>query len=284
MKMGIKKSSFVSQIPFMLAVPALVWQLLFLYAPVIFIVGRSFFKGGWSGFTLAHYQAVVTPVHLKIMGWSLSLALCNATLCALIAYPVAYFLVLRLKRWKNIFLFFLTLPFWTNFLVQAYSWFFILDKDGIFNHLLVRCGIVREPVYLLNSNFTVSLVMLYCYLPFMIMPIYSTLQKLSLQMLEASADLGATPRETFVKITLPLTLSGVRTGFLLVMVPSFGEYVIPVIMGGGRYHYVGTLITDYFLQAHEPALGAAFTCLSVMLLIVVTITIYGIFNLKKWIK
>jgi spermidine/putrescine transport system permease protein len=268
------KNMIKKQAAFFVVIPAVVWQILFLYIPLFLIVSASFFKR-WqtfnlSGFTLHHYMDVIKVTHMTIIGWSLVQALIVTLICLFIGYPVAYFFALKMRRWKTVFLFFLTLPFWTNFLVQSYAWFFILEKQGLINWLLLKLGLIDVPLQLMYRQGTVILIMVYCYLPFMMLPLYNVLEKFNLTFLEAAYDLGATPRKTFFSITLPLTMSGIRNGVFLVFVPAFGEYVIPAVVGGNKHEYVGSLISDYFLQARNPALGGAFTvtsCLSLLLVI-----------------
>jgi spermidine/putrescine transport system permease protein len=260
------------QAPFISAVPAILWQFLFLYIPLMFLVSSAFLKKwgvfSFGDFTLNNIKSVLTRTHFEIIGWSFAQAMVIAFLCLLIGYPVAYFFAVKMRRWKNFFLFFLMLPFWTNFLVQAYAWFFILGSHGYLNRTLIALHIIREPLRILYSPYAVILVMIYCYLPFMILPLYGVLEKFDRRLIEASLDLGASSSETFFKVTLPLTMSGVRNGFFLVLVPSFGEYVIPAIMGGGKYFYVGNLISSYFLESGSPSLGAAFTTVSGLFILV----------------
>lgn len=264
--MDIKK-----QFPFIVAVPAVIWQILFLYLPLTFIISSSFFKS-WhllslADFTVENLATALNAVHLRIIWFSLLQALIVTVICLLVGYPVAYYFAMRFRHLKNIFLFFLTLPFWTNFLVQAYAWFFIIGRDGIINNALLRMGLISEPLHILYTPFAVILVMVYCYLPFMILPLYGILEKFDQDLIEASLDLGATPQQTFWNVTLPLTLSGIRNGFFLVFIPAFGEYTIPAIMGGGNQFYVGSLISSYFLESRNPALGAAFTVVSSIILL-----------------
>jgi len=246
------------------ALPALVWQLLLFYLPIGFVIGMSISY-------VPYYTNIFNLLHFKIIGRSLMLALITSILCLACAYPVAYYLALQIKRYKNIWLFFLMLPFWTSFLVLAYAWFFVLDNYGLINMLLMKLHIIKQPLYLLNTPFAVYMVMLYCYVPFMILPIYTVLEKLDKRLLEASRDLGATKWQTWTNVTLPLSYPGIRTGFLLVFVPSFGELAIPVLMGGGRNFYVGNLISYYYLVAQDSMAGAIFTCLSGVVLLVATL-------------
>ena len=273
---------FVSRsLPLFYSLPALLWQVLFLCVPLAIIIYFSFtYQADIYTLTLAPYKSVFNSIHFKVIIRSLIMALGTAGICLLMAYPVAYFLALRVSdRWKNILLFFVTLPMWTNFLVQIYAWFFLLERSGLVNKALLNTGLISESLHLSNNMFAVFLVMIYCYLPFMVMPLYSVLSKLDTSLLEASSDLGATSWQTFMRVTLPLSLPGIRTGFLLVLVPAFGEFAIPALIGGSKYLMVGSLISYYFLIARNTALGAAFTCLSGAVLFIVAGLFYWYFKL-----
>lgn len=272
------RSIWRREIAFFLAVPAFVWQLLFLCIPIALVVYTSLHRvdsPAWYALTLDHYKALFNINHAWIVMRSLIFSGITSLLCLMIGYPVAYFLALRVKKWRMILLFLLTLPFWTNFLTQAYAWFFVLERNGLINTILRTLRIIDAPLLLAHNSFAVLCVMVYCYLPFMIMPIYSVLQKVDAQLLEASQDLGATKWQTFKRVTLPLSRSGIQTGLLLVCIPAFGEFVIPMIMGGARHFYVGSLITHYMLSSGNEHLGAAFTCLSACIL-------FGIIQFLSW--
>lgn len=262
---------FIPYAYFFKAVPALVWQLLFFCIPIACILILSFLKKDFSAlslniFTLEHYQNL--PVHdsIKIILRSLVVAAITALLCLLVGYPVSYYIALKKRNWKNIFLFFLILPFVTNLLVLTYAWSFILDNDGLINGLLMHLHIINHPLPLLNNFFAIMLVMFYCYLPFMIMPLYASLEKFDLTLIEASRDLGANQWQTFFKIILPLTMPAIQTGILLVFVPAFGEFVIPMLVGGDKFMFVGTLIAHLFLVGQDRSMGAAFTFLTSIVL------------------
>ena len=265
-------------LPFFMLAPALLWQVLFLYIPLVIVLVLSFTRG-WglalpAIFTLKHYGAVFNSTHFIIIFRSLVLALFNAVACLLCAYPVAYFIAYRVKRFRNLLLFLLTIPFWTNFLVHVYAWFFLLEHNGLINTLLLKTGVIATPFHLINNMKAVGIVMVYCYFPFMIMPLYSVLEHIDKRLIESSFDLGATARQTFMRVTLPLSLPGIKTGFFLVFVPSFGEFAIPALVEGSKNMFVGTLISHYFLMARSPFLGAAFTFLSGAVLLVVVIILH----------
>jgi len=281
------KKIFKREQPFFLAIPALIWQIMFLFLPISVIIGLSFINpqahSFLSLFTLENFRAFFSMPFVFVLMRSLVLAFVTAVLCLLLAFPVAYFVAQKINRGKNILLFFLILPFWTSLLVHAYSWFFVLEKQGLINIILQKIGLTSAPITLLNNSGAIYLVMVYCYLPFMILPLYSILEKIDKRLLEASADLGANTWNTFINVTLPLAMPGIRTGFFLVFVPSFGEFVIPALLGGGKQLYVGSLISHYFLVAQDPYSGAAFTTLSGLILIVISCLIYFYFKKKSGI-
>ncbi len=258
-------------IPFAMSMPALLWQLFFLYIPLCIVLVLSFTRE-WGVaipaiFTLKNYIVIFNVTHFSIIFRSLILALFNAVACLFCAYPVAYFIAHRVSYWRNVLLFLLTIPFWTNFLVHVYAWFFLLEHNGLINTFLVGTGILSAPLQLINNTTGLCIVMVYCYFPFMIMPLYSVLERMDKRLIESSFDLGASAWQTFLRITLPMSLPGIKTGFFLVFVPSFGEFAIPALVEGSKHMFVGTLISHYFLSARSPFLGAAFTFLSGAILV-----------------
>jgi ABC-type spermidine/putrescine transport system permease subunit I len=172
-----------------------------------------------------------------------------------------------------------------NFLVHAYSWFFILERNGLLNKVLLSLHVISDPIHIINSLKAVAIVMFHAYLPYMILPLYIIFEKFDLRLIEASMDLGANRRETFWRVTFPLTLSGAKLGFFLVMGMSFGEYVIPQLMIGDKTFFVGTLISEYFILSRQFAVGSAFTCLSALVLFVLTLFVFiGFRALKKGVR
>jgi spermidine/putrescine transport system permease protein len=285
------KKKFLNQLGFFVGTPAILWQLLFLWVPLIFVLYMSFTPGttlisnnfACLNLTLNNYLELLDFTHLKVILRSLFIASVNTLLCLTIGYPVAYYLALYLKKLKSLALFLLTLPFWINFLVHIYAWFFILERGGLLNQFLIYLGLISEPLTFINSQFATALVMFHVYLPFMIMPIYTVLEKFNKTLIEASLDLGATHWQTFWRVTVPLSFSGIRTGALLVFVMSFGEYAIPILMGGSKTFYVGGLITEYFLIARNMPKGAAFMVLSTLGLGLALLLMLG-FNLSDKTK
>lgn len=276
MKKQTMRALIAQEFPFFLSIPALLWQVIFFYTPLLFLAYLSLTN-------VYNYGIVFDPAYLVILGRSLLLALVNAILCLLCAYPIAYYIAIRsTKKLKNILLFFLLLPFFSGLLILIYAWFFVLEKTGLINTLLLKLGIISSPLALINNIGAIYVVMLYCYLPFMIMPIYAVLEKLDRRLLDASADLGASGWITTLRITIPLSLVGIRTGFFLVFVPSFGEFVIPELVGGSKQFFIGSLISHFFLEAHDSVKGATITCISGLILIGATALLYLLF--KRWTK
>src|SRR3990167_6577290 len=160
-----------SEFPFALGAPSLIWQVLFFYLPLLIIVCSSFIAfsdlGQIQGLTLEKIQTFLTPTYIRVILSSILLGLSNATLCFLVAYPLAYFMSFRGKKCKNFLLFLLIIPFWTNFLLHVYAWFFVLEKEGFLNNLLRTIGLIQEPIQFMNSLFAILLMMVYYYLPFM---------------------------------------------------------------------------------------------------------------------
>jgi spermidine/putrescine transport system permease protein len=215
---------------------------------------------------------------LRVIGSSLLLAISTVVICFCIAYPLAYFIAFNGKRFKNLLLFLLIVPFWTNFLLHVYAWFFVLEKRGFINNMLDHLGLISEPIQFLNSLFSIMVMMVYYYLPFMVLPIYSSLERFDRRLLEASLDLGANWFQTFRRVMLPVTMRGVRAGFFLVYIPAFGEFAIPELMGGDREMFVGNVVSQYILGDDTGSLGAAFTVLSGVILIASSVLFYWLFG------
>ncbi len=270
---------------FFKAVPALVWQFLFFCIPLSLLVVQSFLADddalSVKNLTLRFYRSLLNYEYVHIIVRSLLMASGTALVCLLVGYPLVYYIALKKRAWKNFFLFFLILPFVTNLLVLTYAWQFVLDKDGLINQFLLSIGIIHEPLLMLNSFFAIFLVMFYCYLPFMIMPLFTSLEKFDLTLVEASQDLGANNYQTFFKIILPLTIPAIQTGLLLVFVPAFGEFVIPLLMGGDRYMFAGTLISHLFLVGQDRSLGAAFTLMTNLFLCLLVVLFMVLFSRRS---
>jgi spermidine/putrescine transport system permease protein len=260
----------------MLLLPTTLWFLLLLVLPLIvilvFSVGERGPAGGYQpAFTLDQYANL--PARLKAFTNTLTLAPLGTILCLLFAYPLAYFLGVRASaRAKPLLLALVVVPFWTSFLIRTYAWIFILGGRGI-PALLAQFGL--DDVRLINTPFAVLVGIVYGYLPLMVFPVYVSLEKLDKRLLEASADLGASPLRSFLQVTLPMSLPGIVTGCLLVFILLMGEYLIPAILGGGKVFFVGNALVDLFLQSRNWPFGSAVAmALVVIMLLAVTAYLY----------
>jgi spermidine/putrescine transport system permease protein len=231
---------------------------------------RSAYGGVVHEWGLANYARALTPLYLTILARSMALALATTVLCLLLAYPVAFWLGLRApERWRSALLVLVILPFWTSFLVRMYAWVFMLRSEGLANLFLGRLGI--PPLPLLYNDFAVMLGQVYGELPFMILPLYASLEKLDRSLLEAAADLGAPPSKALWRVTLPLTRPGIVAGSVLVFIPSLGAYLAPDLLGGARTVYIGNLIQSQFAVARDMPFGSA---LSFLLSLTVIVLLY----------
>ena len=267
------------------AVPYVVWMALFVVAPIVIMVVYAF-AGSDGGFTLDNF--VQMGGYAAVFGRSFKLALIATAICLLMGYPVAYLLSREGESFRRTAMVLIMLPMWMNFLLRTYSWMTILENNGLLNQLLQKLGIIALYNHLTGSNleyFTmigtqgaVVLGMVYNYLPFMILPIYSVLVKLDHSLIEAARDLGASSVQVFRKVILPLSLPGVLSGITMVFVPSVSTFAISRMLGGGTELLLGDLIERQFLGgAYNPQLGAAIS-LVMMLIVVVCMLVMNRFG------
>ena len=266
-----------------LALP-LIWMVLFLLAPflIVLVVSLSTKQIGTPPFAppvsfaggikiapdFGNYAYLVGDA-LYVLSYlsALKIAAISTAVALLIGYPVAYAIVRAPARWRPTLLTLIILPFWTSFLIRVYAWIGILSPTGILNNLLIGAGVIGEPLALLNTEAAVVLGIVYSYLPFMILPLYSTLERLDGALLEAAADLGCKPTAAFFRVTLPLSLPGVVAGGLLVFIPAVGEFVIPDLLGGTETLMIGKVLWDeFFGNADWPVASAVAMALLVLLI------------------
>jgi putrescine transport system permease protein len=198
---------------------------------------------------------------------SLALAGGATLLCLLVGYPMAYAIARAPVRWRNPLLMLIVLPFWTSFLIRVYAWIGILKSNGLINNFLLASGIVDEPLPLLNNIFSVELALVYSYLPFMILPLYATLERMDAALLEAAADLGCRPLRAFLAVTLPLSLPGIAAGCLLVFIPAVGEFVIPDLLGGPDTLMIGKVLWEEFFTNRDWPVASAVAIAMLVLLV-----------------
>jgi putrescine transport system permease protein len=199
---------------------------------------------------------------------SLGYAGMSALICLLIAYPFAYCIARSPADQRPALLMMVMLPFWTSFLLRIYAWKILLADSGVFNQMLLALGVIAEPIKMMNTPFSLILGMVYCYIPFMILPLYATLVKMDLSLLEAALDLGATPAQAFWRITVPLSKSGIIAGSMLVFIPCVGEFVIPELLGGPQTLMIGRVLWDEFFGNNDWPMAAAVAVVMVLLIIV----------------
>lgn len=253
--------------------PATAWLLIFFIVPLLIVLLYSFLERGTYGgvtwtFTLSNYQRLANEIYLGVLWRSLWLAFITTVACLLIGYPLAFFIATRSPRWRNALVLLVIIPFWTNFLVRTYAWIVLLRQQGVVNVALQSLQLVDEPLNLLFTPFAVIVGLIYGYLPFMVLPLYATMERFNFSLVEAAHDLGANDLRTFIRVVLPLTMRGIVTGSLLVFIPAVGAFVTPDILGGAKTLMIGNLIQNQFLKARNWPFGSA---LSILLMAVVLV-------------
>jgi putrescine transport system permease protein len=220
------------------------------------------------------------PLYVSAWGYSIKLAAISTLFCLALGYPMAYAIARAEPTMRNVFLMLVVLPFWTSFLLRVYAWIGLLKTDGVINQFLQWTGITSEPIGMMNTNFAVYIGIVYSYLPFMILPLYSNLEKHDNTLLEAASDLGAGPIRTFLRVTLPLSMPGVIAGSLLVFIPAVGEYVIPSLLGRTDQLMIATLLSnEFYLNRDWPKASAV--AIAMLLVLIVPIMIFQHFQNKE---
>ncbi|HEV7716307.1 MAG TPA: ABC transporter permease subunit, partial [Steroidobacteraceae bacterium] len=211
---------------------------------------------------------------------SLKVASISTVFCLLIGYPMAYGIARSSARWRSTLLLLIILPFWTSFLVRVYAWIGILQNHGLINNALMALGIIKEPIVMMQTDFAMYIGIVYSYVPFMILPLYSNLEKHDNTLLEAAVDLGATPLRAFLRITLPLSMAGVIAGSMLVFIPAVGEFVIPRLLGGTDSLMIGRVLWDEFFSNRDWPLASA-VAITLLLVLVLPIMVFQRFQAKE---
>jgi spermidine/putrescine transport system permease protein len=241
--------------------PARLWMALFFAAPFAIVCGYSFLtRGDYGGveqpWTLENFTRLADPLYLAILWRSVWIAALATALCALGGFPLALFISRAGKR-KNLYLQLVLLPFWTSFLVRTYAWLFILRDTGLVNTVLIRLHIIATPFQLLYNDGAVLIGLVYNFLPFFVLPMYATLERLDPALLEAAADLGARPWATLWRVILPVSAPGLIAGSVLVFIPCLGAYLTPDLLGGGKSVMLGNLVQNQFTTARDWPFGSA---------------------------
>jgi spermidine/putrescine transport system permease protein len=256
--------------------PALLWWAGLLVLPVGLVLAYSFFQRGVYGgvvydFTFDNYRRAVDGLYLRVLWFSIRVALEATVVSLLIGFPVALFIATRPARWRTVLLVLVILPFWTSLLIRTYAWIVILNDEGIANRTLRELGLVDTSVRLLYNEFAIVVGMVSTYLPLMILPIYAAIERLGPELGEAAADLGANAWKRLWTVLVPLTLPGIAAGCIFVFVPSLGNFIIPDLLGGGRRQMVGTLVQSQFLEARDWPFGATLAVSLIAMLLVLVL-------------
>jgi spermidine/putrescine transport system permease protein len=247
--------------------PTAALMFLTLIAPMTIVAVYSFMtRGAYGGvelpWTVENYTRLWDPLYATILWRSVWIAVVSTALCLVLGFPLALFIAKSGKR-KNLYLSLVILPFWTSYLIRTYAWVSLLRDTGNINVALQSLGLIREPLPLLYNNGAVILGLVYAFLPFVVLPLYATLERLDPNLLEAAADLGARPFQTLLRVTLPLCAPGIRAGAILVFVPCLGTYLTSDLLGGSKTVLVGNLIQNQFTNSADWPFGAA-TSLALM--------------------
>ena len=281
-RIGIRGRVAVIAVPY-------IWLLLFFLIPFVIVLKISFSETQismppysalvqWVGERWSDIRLHINPgnylylwedsLYLRAVVNSLKVAAISTVLALLIGYPIAYSIARAKPAARSILLMMVILPFWTSFLLRVYAWIGILKNNGLINNFLMWLGVIHEPIVMLQTDFAIYLGIVYSYLPFMIMPLYANLEKMDLTLLEAAADLGCKPWRAFLTITLPLSMSGIRAGCMLVFIPAVGEYVIPSLLGPPESLMIGKVLwTEFFNNRAWPVASAVAIALLLLLVL-----------------
>lgn len=259
-----------------MAGPVSLWMILFVTLPMLYIIYISFMSRGVFGdvvyeFSAESYKTLLDSTYFKVIVKSMKAALITTVLCLLVGYPFAYYIAKKPKEVASKLIMLIMIPFWTNSLMRLNGWLLLFQTSGPVNNFLQNAGFIDVPIGFVYTDGLVMLGMITNMLPFAVLPMYSSIEKLSKSLLEASADLGASRSTTFFQITLPLTFPGIFSSIILVFIPSLGIYTVTDMLGGGKVLYIGNIIKNQFGAIRNWPLGAA---LSVLLIVITGLLIF----------
>jgi spermidine/putrescine transport system permease protein len=273
-----------------LLLPPALWLALFLLAPLL-MIGAYSLRADFRGDLLApfsptfeHYAKLIDkPAYLRLLGTSIVIAFIVAASAVVLAYPIAYFLAFRAGPRRNLYLILLLVPFWTSFLLRVMAWKVLLGSNGVVNSFLEYAGVIGEPLgFLLYNRGTVVVTLIYIWIPFVALPILAVLDRIDPALFEAAADLGASRVQTFVRVVLPLSLPGVIAAFMTCFIPTIGEYVTPLLVGGSRGTMYGNLIQDFFTKAANWPFGAALALVMLLMTLMLTAIAVRLVDMRQW--
>lgn len=255
--------------------PVSIWMIIFMAVPIIYIVFISFLQRGVNGgidfvFSFSNYKRIMSPLYFKVFSNSLSIAFITMVFTLIFGYPFAYFVSKIPKKFRTLAIILIIVPFWTNSLIRTYAWMNLMSTEGVINSILIKLNIIEEPLKMLYTYGAVLLGMIYTLFPFMVLPIYSSIEKLESCYIDAAKDLGAGKLKTFFTIIFPLTMPGVLAGCILVFIPSLGLFYISDLMGGSKVMLIGNLIRNQFLVSRDWPFGAAISIFMIVVTLILT--------------
>lgn len=259
--------------------PVTLWLAFFVAIPLLYVLVMSFcstdeYHNVVFKFTLANYQRLLDANYIQIYGQSILIAFLTTSICIILAYPFSFLIARTASNKKTILYMMVIIPFWTNSLIRIYGWRTFLGTNGWLNTILQNLHLTNEPLELLYNQGTTVLGMVYCLFPFMVLPLYTVIEKLDQNLLEASSDLGAKGATTFIKVILPLTVSGIFSGSIMVFIPTLGLFFVSDILGGGNTDVIGNLIERQFQSGNNWPLGSALS----IVLIVITLLLVKLYQ------
>ncbi len=255
-----------------LAVPYVLWAIIFTVVPLFIVLlysitKRDAFGGMVFSLTFENYKMFFEPIYLNVLWRSLKLSFYSTVACFVIGYPMAYIISKSNIKKQGLMIMMFILPLWTNFLLRTYAWMVVLREQGALNEILLFLGIIDKPLNLLYTNGAVIMGMVYNFLPFMVLPVYSVLSKIDKSLLEAAQDLGANSFNTFIKVIFPLSFPGVASGILMVFMPAISTFVISDLLGGGQTILLGNLIQNQFMMARNWQFGSAISMIMMVMIV-----------------
>lgn len=265
------------------AYPYILWMGIFIVVPLLLIMYFAFTSGDSQNFSsfqfsLDNFRRFFTPIYLKVLGRSVNLAFISTVICLLLGYPAAYIICKEKLRKRNIMILMFVIPMWMNFLLRTYAWLTLLGRNGLINYLMSKLGF--GTLNLIYNDKAVLLGMVYNFLPFMVLPIYSVLVKIDKSLIEAAEDLGANKAEVFLKVVLPLSLPGIMTGITMVFIPAVSTFIISSLLGGNKYNLIGNLIEQQFRWTGDWHFGSSMSII-LMVFILITMAITSKFDKEK---
>ena len=254
------------------AIPYMIWMIIFIVVPLILVLYYAFTIGDSQNFatfnfSIENFKRFFTPTYVKVLVRSVNLALVSTVICLILGYPIAYIISKEKAKTRNTLILMLVIPMWMNFLLRTYAWLTLLGNNGIINTIIVKLGF--QPLNLLYNNTSVLLGMIYNFLPFMVLPIFSVLVKIDGKLIEASEDLGADKFTTFTRVIFPLSLPGVVTGISMVFIPAVSTFVISSLLGGNKTNLIGNLIEQQFRYTGDWHFGSTMSFILMIFILIV---------------